>query len=55
MPMPQALFLEHNNLTGSLPESWSRLSQLSTLNLRNNSLTGTLPAQWKAMQALLQL
>ncbi|KAK7198864.1 Leucine rich repeat protein [Novymonas esmeraldas] len=42
-------------MTGVLPESWMRLTQLRSLDLRGNSLSGTLPATWAVMPALTSL
>ncbi|XP_044396147.1 receptor-like protein EIX1 [Triticum aestivum] len=38
----QVLLLDHNNITGSLPDSVSRMTSLITLNLAFNGLTGNL-------------
>lgn len=51
----QVLDLSYNQLSGPLPESWSRMAFLSSLILRRNALTGTLPAAWAAQNQLLQL
>lgn len=40
----QELILEHNNLTGSLPEELRNQTKLSVLRVGNNRLTGTLPS-----------
>ncbi|MFK8101279.1 MAG: gliding motility-associated C-terminal domain-containing protein [Saprospiraceae bacterium] len=39
------LFLDNNNLTGSLPPEIGNLSQLEILHLDNNQLTGSLPPE----------
>ena len=39
--------MSHNQITGTLPGSWSRvLSHLSLLDLSYNQLTGTVPLAW---------
>lgn len=43
-PTSYNIDLDNNNLTGSLPASWSRFCSLSTLILSNNHLSGPLPA-----------
>jgi hypothetical protein len=43
-PTSYNIDLDNNNLTGSLPASWSRFCSLSTLSLSNNHLSGPLPA-----------
>lgn len=53
--MLQALYLNINEMTGQLPDSWSTLTDLSTLFLRQNSLTGQLPASWSALVSLRSL
>ena len=47
--------LETNGITGSLPVSWSSMTQLQQLYLNSNSLTGTLPPSWANMTQLQQL
>ncbi|KPI82657.1 hypothetical protein ABL78_8330, partial [Leptomonas seymouri] len=37
---------------GTLPDSWSRLTHLSSLNLASTSVSGTLPASWAALTRL---
>ncbi|KAM7517703.1 hypothetical protein LguiB_016665 [Lonicera macranthoides] len=39
----QVLFLNQNNLTGAIPESFSQLPNLSTLRLDSNNLSGQIP------------
>lgn len=39
---------------GSLPPSWSELTDLTMLELSYNSLTGTLPPQYSNLNALVQ-
>ena len=39
------LFLSLNNLTGTVPGSWSHLN-LTKLSISDNRLAGTLPAEW---------
>ena len=41
--------VEDNNITGTLPPSWSNMTQLQVLYLYSNSLTGTLPPSWSSM------
>ncbi|CUG88751.1 GP46-like surface antigen, putative [Bodo saltans] len=40
------LSLLTNQLSGTLPSSWSGMSRLSSINLQNNQLSGTLPTAW---------
>jgi hypothetical protein len=44
--------LEDNRLNGSLPDDWSGLGNLQTLQLGNNLLVGTLPGGFAALGAL---
>ncbi|KPA78688.1 hypothetical protein ABB37_05833 [Leptomonas pyrrhocoris] len=39
----------YDKLTGTLPPSWGRLTQMQTLELATNALNGTLPAEWSTM------
>ncbi|KPA73256.1 putative GP46-like surface antigen [Leptomonas pyrrhocoris] len=39
-------------VTGSLPASWGRLTHLTKLDVKGNALTGPLPADWSGMSAL---
>ena len=41
-----SLALDNNNFTGTLPDSYNSLANLSTLYLQNNQLTGPLPDSW---------
>ncbi|KAG2454293.1 hypothetical protein HYH02_001322 [Chlamydomonas schloesseri] len=44
------LRLDSNRLTGILPNSWSRFTALSVMDLSSNQqLTGSLPASWSAL------
>lgn len=49
------LHLGGNRFNGSIPSSFSNLSQLETLSLRDNSLTGTLPEDLMSMSNLTTL
>jgi hypothetical protein len=49
------LDLSSNQLSGSLPESWSRMALMSVLDMHNNSISGTLPGAWAEQRSLLQL
>jgi len=44
----RSLYLDHNNITGAIPESYTTtgLISLVSLYLNDNVLTGTLPATW---------
>ena len=44
--------LQDNGITGTLPPSWSGMTQLQWLDLYSNSLTGTLPPSWSNMTQL---
>lgn len=47
MPPARCRQMSHNQITGTLPGSWSRvLSHLSLLDLSYNQLTGTVPLAW---------
>lgn len=50
-----ALNLANNNLNGTLPSSFSGLSNLENLNLNNNELNGTIPASIGFLTSLQQL
>ena len=50
-PAPSRM-LRHNQLSGTLPASWSGMKELTTLGLNDNALSGSLPAQWSAMRKL---
>ena len=41
-----AKYFTVDQLTGTLPSSWSALTQLQRLNLSFNNLNGTLPGSW---------
>lgn len=41
--LPQRVYLGVNQLSGTLPASWSELRGLEALFLRSNTLKGTLP------------
>lgn len=42
----QSLNLSSNLLTGSLPDSWSKLPGFVSMDVSRNKLTGTLPQAW---------
>ena len=53
------LDLDSNQISGTLPSTWSAWTQLTLLYLQNNTvpstrrgLTGTLPEQWQSLRAL---
>lgn len=54
-PSPSRSILTNNQLSGALPDSWSVLNVLRTLDATNNSLSGELPAAWAKRGALPQL
>jgi hypothetical protein len=41
--------LKNNCISGTLPPSWSSMTQLLQLYLYSNSLTGPLPPSWSSM------
>ena len=41
--------LNNNGISGTLPPSWSNMTQLQGLDLSSNSLTGPLPPSWSSM------
>ncbi|GMH42424.1 hypothetical protein BSKO_10343 [Bryopsis sp. KO-2023] len=47
-----SLGLPNNALSGSLPESWSALTSLKSIDLSNNGLQGTIPEAWSTMKSL---
>jgi Leucine-rich repeat (LRR) protein len=55
MPELAEIILVMNLLTGSLPASIGRLSNLGNLNVGDNQLTGTLPSDMGELSSLLQL
>ncbi|GAB3989674.1 hypothetical protein GCM10028807_15090 [Spirosoma daeguense] len=50
-----SIFLNSNNLSGSLPASLSALTNLTTLSLSSNQLTGSLPASLSVLTNLTTL
>ena len=44
--------LKGNSLVGTLPDSWSTLTNLAKLELDKNRLTSTLPASWSTLHKL---
>ncbi|KAL7700847.1 Leucine Rich Repeat/Leucine rich repeat [Lotmaria passim] len=51
----KTMTLSNNQLTGTLPASWARLSNIKVIGLFGNSLTGTLPWQWAQLPSLVTL
>ena len=49
------LFLEQNNLTGSLPAEIGNLSSMESLHLSKNQISGEIPAEIKNLTNLMQL
>ncbi|KAG1655079.1 hypothetical protein FOA52_008872 [Chlamydomonas sp. UWO 241] len=49
------IFLNAQNLIGTLPAAWSNMSALEFLDLGGNALNGTLPSVWSNMGALMRL
>lgn len=62
-PLPDAIsqltaltvFSSYGPVNGTLPASWSTLTDLSTLILSNSLLTGAIPPSWSNLQSLSQL
>lgn len=48
----EELNLDQNQFNGSIPQSWSSISNLQYLSLASNTLSGILPATWGALQSL---
>jgi hypothetical protein len=48
-PLLVEMQLMGNSFTGSLPDAWSSLNQLTLLAAHDNRLTGTLPVAWSSM------
>jgi hypothetical protein len=46
------LFLQSNQLTGTLPPEWKSFSQLQFFQLQGNNFTGTIPNAWRNMTNL---
>ena len=56
LPHLQVLKLNNNpRLTGSLPEAWGDMTEMTRLTLHKNNLTGSLPEAWGNMTKLLRL
>ncbi|VAI24251.1 unnamed protein product [Triticum turgidum subsp. durum] len=51
----QELYLDHNNLTGTLPDRLEQFSSLSTLWLSNNKLFGEIPVGIQKLTCLVDL
>ena len=39
----ERLWFDHNELTGTIPQSWEAITALATLSIHHNSLTGPMP------------
>jgi hypothetical protein len=50
-----SVWLNENNMAGSLPSAFSKLTQLTTLFLHGNHLTDVLPTAWSALTLLTHL
>jgi hypothetical protein len=50
--VPQVFTISGNNISGTLPSLWARLTNLQLLDVANNKLSGTLPATYVSMQQL---
>jgi hypothetical protein len=50
--LPQVFSVSGNNMDGSLPSLWSRLTNLQLLDVANNQLSGTLPSTYVSMQQI---
>ena len=46
----EELFLNDNQLSGSLPSSWNKLKTLKFLVIYQNHLKGPPPESWKELQ-----
>ncbi|KAK9812494.1 hypothetical protein WJX73_004290 [Symbiochloris irregularis] len=46
LPSMATLFLDGCKLTGTLPEAWSGMTQMSQMTLNNNSFEGSLAVSW---------
>lgn len=46
------IFLNHNNLTGTIPDIFHNLDALEVIHLNNNNLTGTLPRSVRFLKSL---
>ncbi|KAL3154725.1 hypothetical protein ABBQ38_011273 [Trebouxia sp. C0009 RCD-2024] len=49
------LYLHGNLLVGTLPESWSTLTNLTDMDVSSNRLDGTLPSAWAGLTQSLSL
>lgn len=51
----QVLALSGNNMSGSIPAMWARLTNLKLLDVASNNLTGPLPPTYISMRKLVVL
>lgn len=51
--MPQVVQLSGNNFSGTLPSLWTRLTNMSVLDVADNQLSGQLPPTYVSMRRLL--
>lgn len=52
LPKLTQLRITSQDLVGTLPKSYSRLTQLEVIHLQGNKLRGTLPATWIGMKSI---
>ncbi|EYU24729.1 hypothetical protein MIMGU_mgv1a0180832mg, partial [Erythranthe guttata] len=50
-----SLDLQHNSLSGGLPDSLSSMSNLQNLNLAHNNFNGSIPSSWGQLSNLKHL
>ncbi|VAH09672.1 unnamed protein product [Triticum turgidum subsp. durum] len=55
VPSPQELRLANSGYSGSIPETFGRLTSLTTLSLQNNNLTGRIPAGLSRLKRMYHL
>ena len=50
--LAQSRSLRENDLRGTLPNSWSRLTGMESIYIQDNNLEGTLPRQWSTWRQI---
>lgn len=50
-----ALLLRNNEIQGTLPKSWSRLTSSLVIDVSGNKIEGTIPREWSNLTALVNV